>query len=193
MIYTTAKVYPVSLEEVKNHLNIIGNVDDAEINVLIPGAVDYAQGIVGRNLISTSVEAVYGVDETEKPLPDISYSEMGVCFAIVPVVEEETTDNSESEETEETEENTDVPEYEEVPIDWSLSEDGKYLIVGALPEGTESIVFRYRHSEPCSETLKLSILMAVAFFYENRGDERSSKSEPFAAKYLALQERHSVL
>lgn len=175
MIYTTATVYPVSLSETKMHLNIIGSADDAEINVLIPGAVDYVQGIVGRSLTSTDVEAIYGVDETEKPLPDISYSENGTCVAVVPVTGAET------------------PSTEEVPVEWSLSEDGKYLIVGELPEGAESIVFRYRHSEPCSETLKLSILMAVAFFYENRGDESGSKSQPYAAKYLALQERHAVL
>ena len=93
-------IYPVSLEEAKRHLNIIGNSDDSEITMLIGAAVDYVQGIVGRDL----------------------------------------TGNNE-----------------------------------------------------VSDTLKLAILMAIAFFYENRGDESNSKSEPVAAKNLALRERHSAV
>ena len=92
--------YPVSLEEVKAHLNIIGESDDSELVLLIPVAVDYVQGIVGRTLT-----------------------------------------------------------------------------------GDDNV----------SGTLKLAILMAIAFFYENRGDESGSKSEPVAAKNLALRERHSAV
>jgi hypothetical protein len=168
MIYTTAKVYPVSLEEAKRHLNIIGDADDIEIGVLLAGAVDYVQGIVGRNLTATGVTAVYEASETNVELPDIEYGEAGHCYALDS--EEKSTD-----------------------LEWSLSEDKKVLIVSDISEGTISIVFEYQTSIEISETLKLAILMAIAFFYENRGDESGQKSEPLAAKNLALRERHSAV
>ena len=100
MSNVSENTYPVSLEEAKAHLNIIGNSDDSEITLLISASVDYIQGIVGRDLTGDS---------------------------------------------------------------------------------------------EISDTLKLAILRAVAFFYENRGDESGSKSEPIAAKNLALMERHSAI
>ena len=168
MIYTTAKVYPVSLEEAKRQLNIIGDSDDAEINVLLAGAVDYVSGIVGRDLTATGVTAVYEASETVFELPDIEYGEGGRCYAL----------DSEEKSTN---------------LEWSLSEDKKTLIVPDIPTGTVSIVFEYQTSIEISETLRLAILMAIAFFYENRGDESGSKSEPIAAKNLALRERHSAV
>lgn len=166
MIYQTTKIYPVSIEEVKNHLNIIGDSDNSEINLLLASSTDYISGIVDRDLIATGVKVVYGSEETSLELPDIPYGEDGKCYAL----------DSEEESTE---------------LVWSLSQDKKSIIVENVPEGTVSIVFEYRTSMIISETLQLAVLMAIAFFYENRGDESGQKSEPIAAKNLALRERHN--
>ena len=119
-------------------------------------------------MTATGVTAVYEASETNLELPDIEYGEAGHCYALDS--EEKSTD-----------------------LEWSLSEDKKVLIASDIPEGTISIVFEYQTSIEISETLKLAILMAIAFFYENRGDESGQKSEPLAAKNLALRERHSAV
>ncbi len=168
MIYQTTKLYPVSMEEAKSHLNIIGSSDDSMINLLLASSTDYVGGIVGRDLVATGVKAVYEPSESDLILPDIEYGEGGKCYAL-------------------------DSEEESIKLDWNFSQDGKHLIVDEIPSGTVSIVFEYKTSVEISETLRLAILMAIAFFYENRGDESGQKSEPVAAKNLALRERHNAL
>lgn len=169
MEYTTVAINPVSLQEAKAHLNIIGNADDSLVGMLLEGAVGYVEGIVGKRLNHTNVEVLYNPNDSEMLLPTLPYSSNGQCSAL-------------------------LPNGERLAVDWQLSQSGTSVeLLEDCPSEANSIYFTYLSTVEVSKTLKLAILMALAFFYENRGEESGQKSEPLAAKYLALQERHSRL